>query len=107
MQYIMNPPIQWRFFILYRRLSDGRIFYFRGRRRRALFIRNDTTDWVSEPELARLFETQPTIADDRCFTKLMRNHPLRQQLNWSGHHGDVLRSHLIIPGKTTRRRPPG
>ena len=97
---IINPPIAWRFFIVYWRLPDGRMKYFRGSRRRDLFIRNVTTDWVSDQDAARLFELrEPAIQSDRSFSKNMRGSQIRNQLHFRGFEGPILRSHVIIPAK--------
>lgn len=97
---IINPPIAWRFFIVYLRLVDGRVMYFRGQRRRALFIVNDSSDWVWVTEKARLFELDTPLIDcDASYAKKMQNHPLRKRINYQGFNQRVLASHLVIPAK--------
>lgn len=106
--HILNPPIAWRYYLVYWRRRDGRTLYFRGTQRRKLFIANEKDDWISEESHARLFETQPEITDHRSFSKTMQTTLLpRMEIHYKGFDGIVLRSHLIIPEKTTRRRPPG
>lgn len=107
MQSILSPPIAWRFYIVYWRKPDGRTVWFRGSRRRALFVKNLDSDWVTEPELARLFERDPPEFTDHNFAKWLRAHPVRQQVNYKGFADTVLASHLLIPAKPRRTRPPG
>lgn len=98
---VLNPPIEWRYYMLYWRMFDGRIFYFRGQRRRKLFIRDITTDWVSVPEKARLFSEKPNLSDTSCYAKTLKNLEV-SELHFAGFHGIVLRSHLIMPEKIKR-----
>lgn len=107
MNATIHPPIRWKYYIVYWKLPDGRMYYFRGQeRRRKLFIRNLIADWVTEPELARLFEDKPTFGDEE-FAKKLQNDPVRKKVQFKGFDGIVLRSHLIIPSKPIKRRPPG
>lgn len=106
--HILNPLIAWRYYIVYWRRQDGRIFYFRGTQRRKLFVSNETDDWTSEESHARLFETQPEVTNHSSFSKTLQTTLLQsKEIHYKGFDGTVLKSHLIIPEKTTKRRPPG
>lgn len=101
---LIEPPIKWGLWIVYIRLPDGRIMYYRGKQyagkyRKALFIddfkSNKTGDWSWEHSHCRLFITKPNFRK-RNFTKDTWKDPLRERISFRGFDGLVLKSHLII-----------
>lgn len=101
---LIEPPIKWGLWIVYIRLADGRIMYYRGKQyagkyRKTLFIddfkSSKTGDWSWEHSHCRLFMNRPSFKKQN-FTKDTWKDPLRERINFRGFDGLVLKSHLII-----------
>ncbi|MEM9336663.1 MAG: hypothetical protein AAGA35_02305 [Patescibacteria group bacterium] len=97
--------------MVYFRFPDGRIWFFRGQYRRQPFFTDcrvtDNKDWVNDQDMARLFEKEPDVTNDRLFDKNVRfDQKFRQKLNMKPFDETVLRSHLIVPEKI-KKLPPG
>lgn len=100
---VLHTNIPWGLWIVYVRLPDGRIKFFRGKRyhgkyRKKLFIddfncRNG--DWVWEQDYARLFTKEPCIADT-VFNPLSLKHQLADYVNYRAFDETVLKTHLLM-----------
>lgn len=100
---LLNPPIPWRYWLVYYRHPDGRMMFFRGQKRNRLYISNlecgKDGNWTSEEDMARLFKSEPILSFSviaKHFGDDKRAEIIRQ-LNYRGFHHTVLQSHLILP----------
>ena len=108
---ILNPPIAFRFWMVYYRFEDGRIMYFRGQKRNAFFVSNLICgihgDWTPEENFARLFQFKPEVTRQSIGKKLFVAEILKKELPekitaidricFTGFAGIVLATHLILP----------
>jgi len=100
---LSNPPINWRYWIVYYRHEDDRAMFFRGEKRNAFYIQNmkcdKAGDWTWEMDYARLFQFEPVLALAATAKTLGENYrpEILRRTNYHGFDGIVLRTHLILP----------
>ena len=98
----INTSIPYGLWIVYLRLPDGRIWYFRGKRphRKQLFVSDFGSgpgqSWTPVPETARLFQKEPQLTEHTITSRLRTDYRARH-ISYQGFAGTVLTTHLIIP----------
>ena len=97
---LLNPPVPYRYWLVYYRFDDGRLMYFRGSKRNALFITNLKCGidggWTAEEDFARLFQYEPKI-NHQTVSKRINHVEAVDHINYRGFNGIVLTTHLILP----------
>lgn len=98
---VLNPPILWRYWLVYYRYPDDRVMFFRGKRRKSLYIQNMTCgkngDWTWEEDFARLFQSEPIITTASTSKRLVEKEDALMKMSYRGYDGYVLQTHLILP----------